>query len=150
MDIYKEVYDYIIDSVPKTPPETGGILGAKEKVICSVQLDNGISQNKFCSYEPNTIFLNSVIEEWQNMKINFVGIFHTHFYGVESLSEGDKEYIKVVMESMSHYTSSLYFPIVLSDQNRIVCYKAIRQDTDICIINEKINIVEKENRNGEN
>lgn len=42
-----------------------------------------------CHYTPNVTMLNSCLVEWSESGIEFYGLFHTHFYGVSSLSKGD-------------------------------------------------------------
>ena len=147
MLIERSIYEHILNNVPKKPPEVGGILGAKQGMIIQAYFDNGLSKEKYCCYEPNTFLLNSVIQNWQEKNIDFVGVFHTHYYGVDTLSANDISYIKLILNSMPEEVDNLYFPIVLPEQQTIIPYKAIKTVYGINIFKEKIKIV-KEKQNG--
>lgn len=141
MQIYKEVYDYILNNVPNCPPEMGGILGREKEIICDVQLDYGINSDKLCSYEPNVEFLNKVIGNWQQKSIQFCGMFHTHFYGIKTLSDGDKEYIYSILTAMPKTVVKLFFPVVLPEQKVIVSYMAIRTKDGVIIEEDEVKIL---------
>lgn len=141
--IEKSTYEYILNNVPKTPPEAGGILGAKQGTIVQAYLDKGLSKNKYCCYEPNTFLLNSVIQNWQKQNIDFVGIFHTHYYGVSTLSKNDISYINLILNSMPEEVENLYFPVVLPEQQTIIPYIAIKTVNGIKIFEEKIKIAKE-------
>ena len=99
MNICSEaVIDSIRQGVSNVPPESGGILGGRNDVITNICLDKGILGKHPCSYTPDTRFLNQKIDQWAETGIQFMGMFHVHFGGTESLSEGDKEYIVRIME----------------------------------------------------
>ncbi|MGN0487773.1 MAG: hypothetical protein ACI4HO_00765 [Ruminococcus sp.] len=132
-----------MNNVPKTPPEAGGILGAKQGTIVQAYLDKGLSKNKYCCYEPNTFLLNSVIQNWQKQNIDFVGIFHTHYYGVSTLSKNDISYINLILNSMPEEVENLYFPVVLPEQQTIIPYIAIKTVNGIKIFEEKIKIAKE-------
>ena len=142
MKIYKKLYGYILNNVSKKPPESGGILGKKNGIVCNVYFDKGIITEKMCSYEPNVELLNNIIEKWQQENIDFCGIFHTHFYGVKTLSDGDKEYINRIITAMPENINKLYFPIVLPEYNEMVNYMA-RKKNQTVIINKSDIIVEE-------
>lgn len=94
MNICSEaVIDSIRQGVSNIPPESGGILGGRNDVVTNICLDKGILGKHPCSYTPDTRFLNQKINQWAETGIQFMGMFHVHFGGTESLSEGDKEYI---------------------------------------------------------
>ena len=80
-----KVYEDIIRNVPKYPPEIGGIMGGKNNIIQCIFFDDGIKTEKYCSYNPNTELLNEVINKWIFQDIEFYGIFHTHFFDVQTL-----------------------------------------------------------------
>jgi len=101
MNICSEaVIDSIRQGVSNIPPESGGILGGRNDVVTNICLDKGILGKHPCSYTPDTRFLNQKINQWAETGIQFMGMFHVHFGGTESLSEGDKEYIVRIMEVM--------------------------------------------------
>ena len=84
MRISRETYNSMLKSVKDIPPESGGILGEKNGIIQFVIYDEGVKNEKMCSYTPNAEKLNLVIREWQEQGILFCGIFHTHFFGVKT------------------------------------------------------------------
>ena len=138
MRIQKEIYHSILTSVKDIPPESGGILGEKDGIIQFVVYDDGVKDGKLCSYTPNVEKLNVVIWEWQEQNILFCGIFHIHFFGVETLSEGDIKYINGIMEQMPEEIKILYFPILVLPQREFVVYVANREQKTIQIKKEDI------------
>ena len=126
MKINQQVYNRIVTTVKEIPPESGGILGEKNGVIEFVEYDSGIPQGRMCSYSPNVQRLNYVIAEWEQQGITFCGMFHTHYFGVETLSEGDISYIKKIMSSMPKDITKLYFPLVVLPQREMIVYTARR------------------------
>ena len=124
MKILGDVYQNICNSVSDTPPETGGILGGSNNVVTEYSLDNGVESGSQCSYTPNVEKLNKVIAEWQNQRIEFMGIYHTHYFGVSTLSDADKQYILAIMQAMPDYVKELYFPLVVMPQREMIVYKA--------------------------
>ena len=122
--------------------ESGGILGAKGEVIDHVAFDVGTTSAR-CSYEPDVDHLNRVIREWQKDGIRFVGLYHTHFFGVETLSPGDIGYIKAILNAMPKQMAELFFPVVLPEYQRIVPYRAKRVDGNILIYKDNLEIIEE-------
>lgn len=121
-------------SVPNHPPEVGGILGKDSNdIISEVYFDKGKNNGKQCSYVPDTDILNQQILEWKRKNIAFAGIFHTHFFGVETLSEGDIKYINKIMLAMPKQVKYLWFPIVVLPQRKIIAYIAHRENTNVII-----------------
>jgi hypothetical protein len=96
----ESVMGEILKKLPCEPPEIGGILGGKNGVVTCHVLDYGKTGGSPCSYTPNIAYLNRKIEEWFKDGIEFMGIFHVHFGGAESLSPGDKLYIGQILEAM--------------------------------------------------
>ena len=93
----ESVMGEILRKLPCEPPEIGGILGGKNGVVTCHVLDYGKTGGSPCSYTPNIAYLNRKIEEWFKDGIEFMGIFHVHFGGAESLSPGDKLYIGQIL-----------------------------------------------------
>ena len=142
MKIQKQILQELNKKIADMPPETGGILGSKNGVLIEkivIDRPNGI--DKYCSYAPNVDFLNQALETWQKRNICFMGVFHTHFFGVKTLSEGDKNYITLIMQSMPKSIESLYFPIYLLPDRELVCYCAVRKDEIVEIYKEDLIIV---------
>ena len=48
----KEVYDQILDTIAVQPPETGGVLGRKNGIICKYLYDDNADINQY-RYVPN-------------------------------------------------------------------------------------------------
>lgn len=144
MKILKSVIDMIDSSVSAQPPETGGILGCHDnEIIDEVVMDlPNLHTLKNCSYTPNVSFLNQSIELWQSNSINFKGIFHTHYFGIKTLSCGDRNYITEIMCRLPRCIEFLYFPIFVLPNRELICYKAIRDNETILIEEEPLIIVE--------
>ena len=141
MKINKEIYDEILKYTPVVPPETGGIIGQQNGTIGYAEFDSGTAQRESAVYIPNIEKLNSVIEKWNSSGIEFVGMFHSHPIGQETLSMDDIEYIHSVFDSMPDSVTELYFPIVIP-KSHIISYKVIRKNHRICF--EKDSVVIKE------
>ena len=136
MKVKKSVLDKINSNILDMPPEIGGIIGSHDSNLVDEIVIDQLNQANVrpCSYYPNVDFLNQTIEGWQENNINFMGVFHTHFVGVKTLSCGDKKYIDAIMKSMPPYIEYLYFPIFVLPDRELVCYKAKKQNgiVDIC------------------
>lgn len=142
MKITQKVLDTIFENIDMTPPEMGGILGTSgNNDIDYVRIDPGVETDKCCSYAPDVKVLNQTIRNWKNMGVEFKGIFHSHYYGVRSLSEGDKKYISVIMGCMPLMVNSLYFPIALMPNKELVIYKAYRYKDTVKIIHEDLQVI---------
>ena len=140
MIIANKTLKKIYSSVEFVGSESGGILGLEKGIISHVAFDLGKSNIK-CSYEPNVDRLNEVIVEWQKENIQFIGLFHTHFFGTESLSKEDKHYIKEILFAMPDEIHYLYFPIVLPEYKRIIPYSATRYDNMVNIYLDKLTVI---------
>jgi len=129
-------------SVSDYPPETGGILGSSDgQLIDKLVMDIPIeTTDRPCSYSPNVEFLNENIATWQKHGVSFMGIFHTHFVGVKTLSHGDKKYINTIMATMPDTIEYLYFPVFVLPERILVCYKAQRVCDEVEISSEELEI----------
>lgn len=67
--------------------------------------------------------------------------FHSHHFGVRSLSEGDKKYICTIMKSMPKNVKCIYFPIVVMPDRDFVVYKACKCQETIVIEREEVEII---------
>ena len=143
MHISRRVYQKILDEVRNTFPEMGGIIGGGAGMVTQLYFDDGMENEGKCSYTPNVSKLNEIIQRWSEKKIEFYGIFHTHCYGSGVLSEGDKKYIKVIMESMPHTVEKLYFPVIVFPQKEMVAYAALLEKGQLIIKEEKILLEEE-------
>lgn len=134
----ESVMGEILKKLPCEPPEIGGILGGKNGVVTCHVLDYGKTGGSPCSYTPNIAYLNRKIEEWFKDGIEFMGIFHVHFGGAESLSPGDKLYIGQILEAMPEEINCLYFPVVKMPEREMVVYRASNDHGKIKIEKEPI------------
>ncbi|MBO5382706.1 MAG: hypothetical protein J6A30_00215 [Ruminococcus sp.] len=142
MKITHSVLAEINTAVQDYPYETGGILGSSNgKVIDKLIMDHPSgTPERLCSYSPNTGFLNHCINKWQESNVSFMGIFHTHFVGVKTLSHGDKKYINTIMATMPDTIEYLYFPVFVLPERILVCYKAQRVCDEVEISSEELEI----------
>lgn len=140
MIIGNTVYKAIMETIPMHPPEAGGILGIDKNIVTCFEYDNRIKTDKLCTYVPDVVYLNNVIEKWKEQNILFCGMFHTHFFGVRTLSQGDKRYINHILSAMPKTINRLYFLIVLPETKEMVVYMAIRDGRKINIVEDAMEI----------
>lgn len=140
MIILKNTLELLNKSIGDIRFECGGILGSSRNgIIDNIVLDNTGHQNEpRCSYTPNVEFLNGCILRWQHESIRFLGVFHTHFAGVKTLSEADKKYIKAIMNAMPEEIEYLYFPIFVLPERKLAGYVAKRNVDDIEIESDDV------------
>lgn len=140
MIISRGLLDVLHESLPVYPPESGGILGSLDgRKIDNVVFDIPSQESAMgCAYSPNVNFLNNQIKQWQCCGIHFMGIFHTHFYGIRTLSLADKKYIKTIMCTMPSSINCLLFPIYVLPKRIFIGYRAIRKDGCVEIENEEV------------
>ncbi len=124
-------------SLPKAPPERGGIIGGKNGVITEFFLDETVGSTSEATYEPNTDILNDVIANWFDNDIEFYGMVHSHPKNERELSNGDIEYIEEIM-SNSLIGAKKYFPIVLPGV--IIPFVAVREEDGLKIQKETLDI----------
>lgn len=143
MKISKNALQALNEFITGQPPETGGILGSNDnEIITTVILDRVVeASTRHCSYTPNVNFLNDCIDNWMHKNIKFMGVFHTHFMGVKTLSKADKQYIYRIMEVMPNDLTFLYFPVFVLPDRKLSCYKAKRTANLIEIICDKLEVI---------
>ncbi len=142
MKIRLSVLNILYNKISDYPPESGGILGSEcDGVISHVVLDCGNSDFAHCCYAPNSIFLNCEIAKWAERRIEFQGVFHTHFAGVKTLSPADKRYIESIMKAMPSQIRQLYFPIYVLPDRELVVYRAVSSAESTDIFAEPLEIV---------
>ena len=56
-----------------------------------------------------------------------MGIFHVHFFCVDTLSEGDIKYMERIMHAMPETIRKLYFPLVVQPHTKCVPYVAYKE-----------------------
>lgn len=143
MKVAKNLIEKINSMISDNPPESGGIIGSENfGIIDNVVFDEPNSEEvHYCYYSPNVDFFNKQILTWQDKKVEFMGIFHTHFAGVQSLSDSDKEYITRIMNDMPEDIAFLYFPVFVLPTRVFVAYKAERTKSGIVIRFDDLTIV---------
>lgn len=139
MKINNNIYLKML-TCPNVPPETGGILGSKNGIICEYFFDEGLADSSRAIYKPDIDKLNKQISIWNNERTAFCGIAHTHIFGQHSLSDDDIIYIKSIMNSMPASVKFLYFPIIIPKQY-IFPYKAFRNGNNISIVSNRLIII---------
>ncbi len=138
--IKKKVFDSILYNTPCPSPETGGIIGCKNNIITSYYPDKGINNNRADCYQPSTSLLNEILVTWINQKIQFCGIYHSHYEGDIQLSVGDLKYIKNILFHIRSYSDSLLLPLVFP-KHKIIFYKARLQEETLFVSNEMFKII---------
>ena len=133
MKILRNIYLEMLNKFPVPPPEQGGILGMKNGVICEYYHDDYSSVTDRAVYEPDVNVLNQIIEEWYENDIQFAGVIHSHLIGQNTLSSGDKDYIKKLFKSMPECIDELYFPIIIPETKNVISFVGKRKTTDVTI-----------------
>lgn len=133
MEITQKVLDEMKEQLPERLPETGGIIGGTSNRIteCWIEHASLLREGVPCSYAPNVEKINAKIQEWQENGIQFLGMFHTHYFGVDSLSEGDVKYIRNIMNQMPEEIKCLYFPLFVFPEKKLILYLAKKGTCDI-------------------
>jgi len=141
MKIRKNTYLKLLNSYsPLVPPEEGGILGARNGVICEYEHDCSEQTSNVAVYEPNAEFLNSIISKWEKENIVFAGMVHSHMPNETQLSDSDKKYAQEILKAMPKEIQKLYFPIVLRGKELIV-YSICNNSVALKMKKENIEIV---------
>ena len=138
MKILKVTYMQIMNSYDSVPPECGGIIGGENGIINTYYHDKLCGITDRAIYEPNAEQLNQVIHDWNESRITFYGMLHSHPEHETMLSDNDISYIKSWLPSLPNGTI-LYFPIVLPKQT-IIPYLVKFNDGQITILKEKLEI----------
>ena len=148
MHILRETYHDLFHNVPDCLPEFGGILGGKEGIVSRFFTDYGMQSEWMCAYIPNVDLLNRVITEWQEDDVEFYGLFHSHFYGVETLSAQDRSYIKEIHAHLPAEILEMSFPLLVFPEKKIINYVSHRRSGDYEITREPVVIVENQSLGG--
>lgn len=118
--------------------EAGGILGGKDGAITVYAVDKNQKSQHPCTYIPDVAMLNQVIQQWYQEGLVLMGVFHTHHFGVRTLSDGDQAYIQKVMSAAPREVSRMYFPVIVMPVKEVVVYTATRAGDHIQIAEETI------------
>lgn len=142
MKIKHSVLKELLQGIHDKGYETGGILGGRNGIVTSFLQDEGMPSKYCCEYIPNVDLLNQTIETWSDDNIEFMGIYHTHYHDIKTLSKGDCEYITNIMDAMPDEISELFFPLVVFPQKEVVVYSAYKNDSSCHIALDKLSIVD--------
>ena len=141
MNINKNVYEEVKNAYSIPPPEHGGILGVKNGIIYKYYHDGSSNATDRATYEPDVNLLNQKIEEWSEFGIQFAGIVHSHLLGQNTLSSGDKEYIKTLFNALPGWINELYFPIIIPEAKQVISFVAKRKDENVIVQQDEIHII---------
>lgn len=142
MIISSQIMDVLNNSIENIPPETGGIIGGDGRKVTEIVIDKKSDLSAHCcSYSPNAAYLNDCIDKWYKNNVVFMGMFHTHFVGVRTLSVADEEYINKIMQAMPDNVQSLFFPIYVLPNRELVSYLAKKTCNGIEITEDELLIV---------
>ena len=141
MNIKESIYLKMLDCYSVPPPESGGILGIKNSVVCVYYHDSSSRIVERALYVLDVDTLNLKIDVWQKSGIEFAGIIHSHMLGQNTLSSGDIEYIKQVFNNIPECVDELYFPIIIPKDKRVISFFAKRSEKDVIIRQDEIHII---------
>ncbi len=114
MKIKQSIYNEIMQSIGTLPPETGGMLGAKDGVICAFFEDKHSSCRT--AYVPDIATLNGQIAAWAANGIDFIGIVHSHPGDAPFLSGADMQYAAQIFAA-NPQMDCIVFPIVTGTEH---------------------------------
>ena len=142
MKITQKAIAVIRSSVTNLSFETGGIMGSQDGLLVTDIIMDDPTHNKYrCCYAPNVNFLNQCIADWNQQNKYFMGMFHTHFFNVTTLSGEDIRYINAIMNAMPKEVDRLFFPIYTLPKHEMICYKATRESNRISIETDILEIL---------
>ena len=75
--------------------ETGGILGSNGETISFFEFDIGLECTD-TEYHPDISKINNILNKWNEQKIQFVGLIHSHINS-NKLSYSDVEYARKII-----------------------------------------------------
>lgn len=120
------------EHIGNLPFEIGGILGSADgEAVTEIIMDRCNGEQYRCSYIPDVKYLNKCIAEWHEKSIRFMGVFHTHFANVKTLSQGDKAYITAIMNAMPDWVETLFFPVFILPKRELISYYANKKENKI-------------------
>ena len=124
MNILKDIYGQIISTIGSVLPETGGVLGIKDGIICAYYFDSS-GKCDSNTYKPDTDNVNRVISEWEKQDIQFVGVVHSHEEKQPALSYADIVYAQAIMKAND--MERILFPLgVIGNKARFIMYMVDR------------------------
>ena len=141
----KAVYDQIMDTIGKKPPECGGILGAGADGVISDYYFDVTGRSEPNAYVPDVEAVNQVLEAWHERGVHMVGIVHSHQDGLIAPSCGDIAYGVRILDALDAL-ERFYLPIVTSSEENVKIngfliekksgYQSKCHEIEICCVNE--------------
>lgn len=129
MNIEANVLNEIMSTIGSVSPETGGIIGTQNDVVCAYYFDRTGSCDSN-TYKPDTVTVNSVISDWTQRSIQFAGIVHSHLEDRCELSCADIKYAQLIMTAND--MNVILFPlVVIGSKVRVILYKVDRQQKSL-------------------
>lgn len=142
MNIKDDIYLKTLDFYSAPLPESGGILGRKNDIVCEYYHDSSSRIDERAIYVPDVDKLNGIIGKWQEKGIQFAGIIHSHMKGQNTLSSGDIEYIKQIFNNIPECIDELYFPVIIPEDKQVISFVAKRSENDVIIQQDEIHIIQ--------
>lgn len=131
--VSKSVIEDIINSLGKTPYETGGLIGSSDNnVIDSFCFIEG-RDSSATEYIPNVELMQQGIMMWDEKHIRFKGIIHSHL-DYQHLSVKDIEMARKILSINS--LSNILLPVFVVQGQRLIWYEVgadnmVRKDSII-------------------
>ena len=107
MNIEANVLNEIMSTIGSVSPETGGIIGTQNDVVCAYYFDRTGSCDSN-TYKPDTVTVNSVISDWTQRSIQFAGIVHSHLEDRCELSCADIKYAQLITTASKAFSSPIW------------------------------------------
>lgn len=124
MNIEANVLNEIMSTIGSVSPETGGIIGTQNDVVCAYYFDRTGSCDSN-TYKPDTDNVNRVISEWEKQDIQFVGVVHSHEEKQPALSYADIVYAQAIMKAND--MERILFPlVVIGNKAKFIMYMVDR------------------------
>ena len=145
MEIKREIYDEIINTLGKIKPEKGGILGSVDKkTITHYHYDeNGVSTEH--SYAPDVDSINCILEEWSDEGVYLVGFIHSHTGEYDFPSCLDFKYAEKILNGLD-CIDFFYLPLLIFRQNgdkEVKVFKIEETKNDgIKVITDELEIIQ--------
>lgn len=134
----KQVYNHIKQTIGKKNPEQGGMLGMTTDTITHYIWDiNAITTN--LEYSPNTEFLETILDKWEDEDISFCGFIHSHPELLSNLSKADIDYGLEILKSFRNL-DFIFLPIV-TNYKGIIEIHPYKLDRDGNVEKVKLNII---------
>lgn len=113
VNITLSVLESIQSTLGTLSAEKGGIIGGTSNTISAYYFDKD-AHTDHAHYFPSVQQNNSIIRQWAQSGISFLGIIHSHQHGDMRLSGTDIAFAREIIKANLPKIKFLYFPIVAS------------------------------------